>query len=165
MTALDLGLPMDLTRALGPDLLLMAGAMILLLWAAWRPDSNAHQRQWPTHFLYRSEQTAWPQRTVLVRIGKEIQEVSREVSRAPRVLSQGAGAPDGEAARDRALAAPSPPTASFASLMPRGGSPGHPRLAHNPLARATRNSSSAGGNRDARFSRVNARAQARRRRR
>jgi len=38
----------------------------------------------------------------------------------------------------RALAAPSPPAASFASLIPRGGSPGHPRLAHNPLTRATR---------------------------
>jgi len=75
---------------------------------------------------------------MLVRIGKEIQEVSREVSRAPRVLSQGAGAPDGEAARGRALAAPSPPSASFASLTPRGGSPGHPRLAHTPLTGATR---------------------------
>src|SRR5216110_2657658 len=42
-------------------------------------------------------------------------------------------------ARGRALAAPSPPSASFAPLTPRGGSPGHPRLAHNPLAGATRN--------------------------
>src|SRR5438094_3074663 len=41
-------------------------------------------------------------------------------------------------ARGRALAAPSPPPASLASLAPRGGSPGHPRLAHNPLAGATR---------------------------
>jgi NADH-quinone oxidoreductase subunit N len=41
---LDLSVPMDLTIALGPDLLLMGGAMILLLWAAWRKDSAAHQR-------------------------------------------------------------------------------------------------------------------------
>ncbi len=40
-------------------------------------------------------------------------------------------------ARGRALAAPSPPCASFAPLTPRGGAPGNPRLAHNPLARAT----------------------------
>ena len=50
-------------------------------------------------------------------------------SRARRVLSP---------VRGRALAAPSPPTASFASLMPRGGSPGRPRLAHTPLTGATR---------------------------
>src|SRR5207302_4990042 len=49
--------------------------------------------------------------------------------RVRRVLSRGRG---------RALAAPSPPSASFASLTPRGGSPGHPRLAHTPLPRATR---------------------------
>ena len=41
---LDLSVPLQLTIALGPDLLLMAGAMLLLLWAAWRPDSAAHQR-------------------------------------------------------------------------------------------------------------------------
>src|SRR5438094_1449438 len=41
-------------------------------------------------------------------------------------------------ARGRALAAPSPPSASLAPLAPRGGCPGHPRLAHNPLAGATR---------------------------
>ncbi len=41
-------------------------------------------------------------------------------------------------ARGRALAAPSPPFAAFASRMPRGGSPGHPRRAHGPLAGATR---------------------------
>jgi len=40
----DLSNPSHLTMALGPDLLLMGGAMILLLWAAWRPDSAAHQR-------------------------------------------------------------------------------------------------------------------------
>ena len=41
---LDLSLPLHLTIALGPDLILMVGASLLLLWAAWRPDSNAHQR-------------------------------------------------------------------------------------------------------------------------
>ncbi len=40
----DLAIPSQLTRALGPDLLLMAGAMVLMLWAAWRPDSDKHQR-------------------------------------------------------------------------------------------------------------------------
>src|SRR5439155_16188095 len=40
--------------------------------------------------------------------------------------------------RGRALAAPSPPCASFAALTPRGGGPGHPRLAHTPLTGATR---------------------------
>jgi NADH-quinone oxidoreductase subunit N len=43
METLDLAIPLQLTIALGPDLLLMGGAMILLLWAAWRPDSSAHQ--------------------------------------------------------------------------------------------------------------------------
>jgi NADH-quinone oxidoreductase subunit N len=41
---LDLSVPGQLMTALGPDLLLMGGAMILLLWAAWRPESDAHQR-------------------------------------------------------------------------------------------------------------------------
>ncbi len=41
---LDLSVPWDLTRALAPDLIMMGGAMLLLLWAAWRPDSAAHQR-------------------------------------------------------------------------------------------------------------------------
>ena len=41
---LDLSLPGDLSRALTPDLVMMGGAMLLLLWAAWRPDSAAHQR-------------------------------------------------------------------------------------------------------------------------
>jgi NADH-quinone oxidoreductase subunit N len=44
MDTLNLSVPLQLTIALGPDLLLMGGAMILLLWAAWRPDSAAHQR-------------------------------------------------------------------------------------------------------------------------
>src|SRR5438477_10985804 len=43
--------------------------------------------------------------------------------------------------RGCALAAPSPPFASFAPLTPRGGSPGHPRLAHTPLTGATRDAS------------------------
>lgn len=41
---LDLSLPGDLSRALAPDLVLIGGAMLLLLWAAWRPESAAHQR-------------------------------------------------------------------------------------------------------------------------
>jgi NADH-quinone oxidoreductase subunit N len=44
METLDLSVPMQLTIALGPDLLLMAGAMVLLLWASWRPDGAGHQR-------------------------------------------------------------------------------------------------------------------------
>jgi len=43
MQTLDLAVPMQLTTALGPDLVLMGGAMILLLWAAWRPESESHQ--------------------------------------------------------------------------------------------------------------------------
>ena len=40
----DLSSPAQLSAALGPDLLLMGGAMILLLWSGWRPESNEHQR-------------------------------------------------------------------------------------------------------------------------
>lgn len=40
----DLSMPAQLSAALGPELLLMGGAMILLLWSAWRPESDAHQR-------------------------------------------------------------------------------------------------------------------------
>ncbi|MEO5589188.1 MAG: proton-conducting transporter membrane subunit, partial [Gemmatimonadaceae bacterium] len=41
---LDLSVPSQLMTALGPDLLMMGGAMLLLLWSAWRPESEAHQR-------------------------------------------------------------------------------------------------------------------------
>jgi NADH-quinone oxidoreductase subunit N len=40
----DLSIPGQLMSALGPDLILMGGAMLLLLWSAWRPESDAHQR-------------------------------------------------------------------------------------------------------------------------
>ena len=44
ITTLDLSVPAQLTLALVPDLVLMGGAMLILLWAAWRPDSDEHQR-------------------------------------------------------------------------------------------------------------------------
>ena len=40
----DLSIPAQLTTALGPDLILMAGAMVLLLWSAWKPESDQLQR-------------------------------------------------------------------------------------------------------------------------
>jgi NADH-quinone oxidoreductase subunit N len=40
----DLSIPAQLSGALLPDLLMMGGAMLLLLWAAWRPESETHQR-------------------------------------------------------------------------------------------------------------------------
>jgi NADH-quinone oxidoreductase subunit N len=40
----DLSLPAQLSGALGPDLFLIAGSMLLLLWAGWRPESDKHQR-------------------------------------------------------------------------------------------------------------------------
>ncbi len=40
----DLSQPAQLSGALGPDLVLMGGAMLLLLWAGWRRESNEHQR-------------------------------------------------------------------------------------------------------------------------
>ena len=40
----DLSQPLQLTAALIPDLVLMVGAMILVVFAAWRPDSPSHQR-------------------------------------------------------------------------------------------------------------------------
>ncbi len=42
--ALDLSIPAQLTLALVPDLVLMGGAMLLLVWAAWKSDSDRHQR-------------------------------------------------------------------------------------------------------------------------
>ena len=41
---LDLSIPGQLTFALLPDVVLMGGAMLLLLVAAWRPATAAHQR-------------------------------------------------------------------------------------------------------------------------
>ena len=40
----DLSQPSQLSSALGPDLVLMGGAMVLLLYAAWRRESDEHQR-------------------------------------------------------------------------------------------------------------------------
>ena len=40
----DVHIPLQLTLALGPDILLFVGTMGLMLWAAWRPDSREHQR-------------------------------------------------------------------------------------------------------------------------
>src|ERR1700712_4088235 len=45
ITALDLVIPAQLTLALIPDLVLMAGSMVLLIWAAWQKDSDEHQRR------------------------------------------------------------------------------------------------------------------------
>ena len=45
MPPFDLSVPAQLMAALGPDLLLMGGAMLLLLWAAWPKASLAHQRR------------------------------------------------------------------------------------------------------------------------
>jgi NADH-quinone oxidoreductase subunit N len=44
MTALDLANPGSLMLALLPELVLMGGAMLILLWAGWRRDSDSHQR-------------------------------------------------------------------------------------------------------------------------
>ena len=44
MRPIDPSLPGGLTLALAPDLILMGGAMILMLWAAWRPESTSHQK-------------------------------------------------------------------------------------------------------------------------
>ena len=40
----DLSQPAQLSSALGPDLIMMGGAMLLLLWAGWRRETNEHQR-------------------------------------------------------------------------------------------------------------------------
>jgi NADH-quinone oxidoreductase subunit N len=44
MRTFDLSIPSQLTAALFPDLILMGGAMLLLLWAVWRRESASHQR-------------------------------------------------------------------------------------------------------------------------
>jgi NADH-quinone oxidoreductase subunit N len=44
MRMFDLAIPSQLSAALVPDLMLMGGAMALLLWAVWRKESAAHQR-------------------------------------------------------------------------------------------------------------------------
>jgi NADH-quinone oxidoreductase subunit N len=45
MHRFDLAVPSELTAALLPDLLLIGGAMLLLLYAVWRRESREHQRQ------------------------------------------------------------------------------------------------------------------------
>ena len=45
MNTFDLSVPSHLLAALLPDLILMGGAMLLLLYAVWRRESPAHQRQ------------------------------------------------------------------------------------------------------------------------
>ena len=44
MPPIDVSLPGGLSYALTPDLIMIGGAMLLLLWSAWRPDSPSHQR-------------------------------------------------------------------------------------------------------------------------
>ncbi|HVZ78208.1 MAG TPA: NADH-quinone oxidoreductase subunit N [Gemmatimonadaceae bacterium] len=44
MNPYNLAVPAQLMAALGPELLLSVGAILLMLWAAWRPDSAQHQR-------------------------------------------------------------------------------------------------------------------------
>jgi len=41
----DLSVPSQLSLALAPDIALMIGAMVMMLAAAWRPDSDRHQRR------------------------------------------------------------------------------------------------------------------------
>jgi len=45
VTSLNLAVPAQLSLALLPDLVLVGGAMVLLVWAAWQRDSNEHQRR------------------------------------------------------------------------------------------------------------------------
>ena len=44
MTPLDLSNPTSLMLAILPELVLMGGAMVILLWAGWRRETDAHQR-------------------------------------------------------------------------------------------------------------------------
>lgn len=44
MNVLDLSNPGSLMLAILPELVLMGGAMLILLWAGWRKDSEGHQR-------------------------------------------------------------------------------------------------------------------------
>src|SRR3569833_2276079 len=44
VTTLDVTIPAQLTLALVPDLILMVGAMFLLVFSVWRPESHSHQR-------------------------------------------------------------------------------------------------------------------------
>ena len=44
MTPLDLSVPASLMMAIIPELVIMGGSMLLLLWAGWKKDSESHQR-------------------------------------------------------------------------------------------------------------------------
>jgi len=44
MHVFTLANPLELTKALAPDLFFMGGAMLLLLVAVWRRESSSHQR-------------------------------------------------------------------------------------------------------------------------
>src|SRR5258708_19439813 len=44
MRVLDLANPGQLMMALAPELVLMGGAMLVLLWAGWKRESDGHQR-------------------------------------------------------------------------------------------------------------------------
>jgi len=44
MTPLDLALPSQLMLALVPEIVLIGGAMLILLWAGWKRESDNHQR-------------------------------------------------------------------------------------------------------------------------
>jgi NADH-quinone oxidoreductase subunit N len=43
-TTFDVTVPAQLAAALGPDLVLMAGATVLMLWSAWKRESTEHQK-------------------------------------------------------------------------------------------------------------------------
>ncbi len=45
MTTLNLAIPSQLMLALLPELVLMGGAMLILLWAGWKHESDGHQRK------------------------------------------------------------------------------------------------------------------------